>query len=213
MYPFSFLGGVPLQSLTLGWDDIANANFLVGDASNVNDWNTFFDLPINGTPFTSVVLDGNEVRLFGGSDIDLRYDLFYGNSSLLSVVDNADCIITASDYCFAWCSSLTTVDLPLLETAGFACFQGGSLLTTLDLPSLTTAGNNCFSSCTSLTTIDLPSCINLGSSVGNDYVFDSIIGNTITLTVPTALMTCNGGNPDGDIQYLQANNTVTIITT
>jgi hypothetical protein len=26
-------------------------------------------------------------------------------------------------------------------------------------------------------------------------------------------MTCNGGNPDGDIQYLQANNTVTIITT
>jgi hypothetical protein len=26
-------------------------------------------------------------------------------------------------------------------------------------------------------------------------------------------MTCNGGNPDGDIQYLQANNTVTITTT
>jgi hypothetical protein len=26
-------------------------------------------------------------------------------------------------------------------------------------------------------------------------------------------MTCNGGNPDGDIQYLQANNTVTVITT
>jgi hypothetical protein len=25
-------------------------------------------------------------------------------------------------------------------------------------------------------------------------------------------MTCNIGNPDGDIQYLQANNTVTIIT-
>jgi hypothetical protein len=43
-------------------------------------------------------------------------------------------------------------------------------------------------------------------------VFDGIIGNIITLTVPLALMTCNGGNPDGDIQYLQANNTVTIIT-
>jgi hypothetical protein len=26
-------------------------------------------------------------------------------------------------------------------------------------------------------------------------------------------MTCNSGNPDGDIQYLQANNTVTVITT
>lgn len=38
-----------------------------------------------------------------------------------------------------------------------------------------------------------------------------ITGKTITLTVPAALMTCNGGNPDGDIAYLQANNTVTVI--
>jgi len=46
-----------------------------------------------------------------------------------------------------------------------------------------------------------------------DYVFTNIAGQTITLTIPSALMTCNGGNPDGDIQYLQANNTVTIIQT
>ena len=63
-----------------------------------------------------------------------------------------------------------------------------------------------------LTTINLPSCINLGKTVGYDNVFDSILGNTITLTVPSALTTCNSGNPDGDIQYLQANNTVTIVT-
>jgi hypothetical protein len=64
----------------------------------------------------------------------------------------------------------------------------------------------------SLTLINLPTITNLGSTVGNDNVFLDISGNTITLIVPSALMTCNSGNPDGDIQYLQANNTVTIIT-
>jgi len=43
-------------------------------------------------------------------------------------------------------------------------------------------------------------------------VFNYINGNTIDLTIPSSLMTCNGGNPDGDIQYLQTNNTVTITT-
>jgi hypothetical protein len=43
-------------------------------------------------------------------------------------------------------------------------------------------------------------------------MFYNISGETITLTVPSALMTCNSGNPDGDIQYLQANNTVTIFS-
>ena len=43
-------------------------------------------------------------------------------------------------------------------------------------------------------------------------VFTGITSNNITLTVPSALMTCNAGNPDGDIQYLQSNNTVTVIT-
>jgi len=42
-------------------------------------------------------------------------------------------------------------------------------------------------------------------------VFNGITGNTITLTVPAALMTCDGGNPDGDIVYLDNNNTLTVI--
>jgi len=73
-------------------------------------------------------------------------------------------------------------------------------------------GNVCFSNCTALTTISLPSCTALGTTTGDNFVFSTIIGNTITLTVPSALMTCNAGNPDGDIVYLQANNTVTVIT-
>ena len=41
-----------------------------------------------------------------------------------------------------------------------------------------------------------------------------ITGKVITLTVPLALMICDGGSPDGDIVYLTnpaQGNTVTII--
>ena len=35
-------------------------------------------------------------------------------------------------------------------------------------------------------------------------------GISIIITIPSILMTCNGGAPDGDIAYLIANNIVTI---
>jgi hypothetical protein len=53
-------------------------------------------------------------------------------------------------------------------------------------------------------------CEDLGGSVGDDSVFNGIIGETITLTIAASRETCNGGNPDGDIVYLSANNTATI---
>ena len=43
------------EGLELTFDDIANVP--VADASSVSDWNTFFDLPTNGIPFTSVVVE------------------------------------------------------------------------------------------------------------------------------------------------------------
>jgi len=297
-------------ALKLLFDDITNANTLVGDASSVEDWNTFFDLPTYGNPFTSVEVVGNEVRLFGGSNITIKYGLMQTsfetpNTSLISINDLANCIIeienesfhycvnlesinfpvclittedgaqnygaftsctsltsinmpllenagyftfgntgittidlpsltTAGDGCFYESLSLTTVNLPSLTTAGYSCFYNCLLLitvdlplletadgecfgdctslTTINLPLLTTAGNYCFDDCTSLTTINLPLCTDLGGTVGDDSVFNNILGSTITLTVPSALMTCNIGNPDGDIQYLQANNTVTVVT-
>ena len=305
---------------------------LVGDSTDVNNWNTFFELPTYGNVFTSVYVIGNEIYLVGGSNITMRQSLFSDLKTspgfdVVHVIDEVSCIVLIEDntfsYClnlievdfpvcttisdriegvsygaFEGCSSLatinfpqltyagnaafynqvplTSVNLPLLETAGNYCFIG-TQATSISLPSLTTAGdsafsettletislpsltgagqscfylsnsltsvylpsliiagyncfsqtsatsidlpavetidNDCFSISTSLTSISIPSCTALGSTVGDNNVFASIAGNTITLTVPAALMTCNGGNPDGDIQYLQANNTVTIITT
>jgi len=232
------------------FDDITNANLLVGDAANVSDWNTFFDLPTNGGPFTSVVISGNEVQLSGGSNINVKAGLFfdqitYDYQALLSVIDNLGCIISVGEAAFSCCTRLTTISLPectILNNAyislGYGIFEYDSYLYSVNLPKVTTItsdGNSCFGTCTNLTSISLPSCVNigtltfsyctnltnvqlpvctnLGGTVGDDYVFNTISGNTISLTIPASRMTCDGGDPDGDIVYLQNNNTVTIVTT
>ena len=82
----------------------------------------------------------------------------------------------------------------------------------MTFPVLVWMGNSFAYNATAITTVYLPSLLVMGATTGDNYVFRNISGNTITLTIPAALMTCDGGNPDGDIVYLQANNTVTIVT-
>ena len=101
-----------------------------------------------------------------------------------------------------------------ITAGGVACFYNCISLFDISLPVLTTAGDSCFVGCTSLSVIDISNCDYLGSTVGDDSVFSGIINCTITLTIKSALMTCNEGQPDGDIQYLTdvaQGNTVTII--
>jgi hypothetical protein len=362
--------------LIISFNDIINADTLVGNSADVNDWNTYFDLPTNGTPFTSVIVNGNDVNLFGGGGITTKDGLFSDDPNVLKVYDYAGCIevlgnelfggvnetsgiqevyfpeaiesvydsgygvfetcysltyaylpklvtigvatfsncsnlsstqltlpnelitvlpdgvffncvllneinfpnlLTIGDNCFSYCEGVTTVNLPLVTSMGALCLSGCIFISELNLPNLTFADNDCFSFCTNLITVNmpslsyagdncfstcgnilnvyfyeltfagqncfgicnsveifyfpkltdvsdecfdrcdsaisfyLPSVTDLGGTVGDDGVFNLITGNTIYLVVPSALMTCNSGNPDGDIQYLQSNNSVTIL--
>lgn len=287
--------------------------------SDVRYWNLFFNLPANGTPFASVEIVGNTVKLYGGSEISIG-NSFFTDDHLISFVDNTGCIksvgnwffnsniyienvklpnlVTAGNYFIHNCTSLNSVLLPKIETigdyslsanllasvslpslitAGEEFLNGCELLTEVTLPLLTSCGNyslqNCilltdielpelviayhdllygsgllssvslpklksaghalcygcnsllsasfpllesceahsFDNCNRLTTLNLSSVSDLGGTVGDDSCFTDIIGQTITITIPVALMTCNEGNPDGDIAYLIANNTVTVI--
>ncbi len=123
-------------------------------------------------------------------------------------------LTTLGVQCFANCTQLTSVtsaNLPSLTSTANSAFQGCSGMTTVNLPTVTLIPLFTFRECNSLTTINISGCTNLGGGVNNNNVFLNITGKTITLTVKAALMTNNGGNPDGDIQYLQANNTVTVV--
>ena len=194
--------------LVLVWDDINNTPI---NPYSLVEWNNFFDLPTNGGEFTAVYVNGNEVNLIGGANITLKSSIFANNLNLLEINDLLGCIQYGENSCFDSAYFITHINLPVIKTIGGDFFLGLAV-TNISFPSLISVGSFSFAGWLNISSINIPVCTDLGGTVTDDNVFYGIIGNIITLTVPVALMTCNGGLPDGDIQYLQANNDVTIIT-
>jgi hypothetical protein len=62
------------------------------------------------------------------------------------------------DYCFYYCTGLTSVAIPSsVKSFGDGCFYGSSSLTSIDIPlSVTSLGNECFDYCSGLTSITIP---------------------------------------------------------
>jgi len=173
-------------ALELTFDDIENAP--VYDPESVSDWNMFFDLPTFGTPFSSVQVIGNLVKLFGGSDIIIKDGLFYSQYYLIKFIDSAGCI----------------------SKTNYASFRGAFSLTEFYSVSVTEVLLESFEQCYSLNKFSTPSLLKMGETTGLNYVFSNTLGNTIEMVIPSDLMTCKGGLPDEDIQYLIYYNTVTI---
>lgn len=209
--------------LLLTWDDIANVP--VADATSVANWNTFFNLPALGTAFTSVICWGNIVNLKGGSGITTKASMFLNNVNLLKVEDTLGCITNIGVASFRSCG-VTSFSFPEVIAIDSAAFRQCSA-TVFSAPKTTTLGNQCFyaikvesyyfplvtavgdgvwNSCW-VTEIYIPTCANLGTTTGNNYEFYYLnythTYHDVTLTIPAALMTCNGGAPDGDITYFQ----------
>jgi hypothetical protein len=233
-------GGGPIAGFDLLLNFSANSPQVnpfagtVADPSSISEWNTFFDLPNKGTPFTSVLVSGDIVILQGSNNLAIKTNLFENALYIKQIVD-AGCVteiesyglskypvstleyavfpnlITIGDGAF-FNTLLTVIDFPKVETVGISAFHDCYNVTTVNLPEMISCDTDSFQSIDAVTSISIPSCQNLGETVGFNSVFNDVSGQTITLTVPTALMTCDSGNPDGDILYLQANNTVTIIT-
>ena len=233
----------PANNITLKWNHICNVP--VFDASSVEDWNTFFDLPNYGNPFTSVVVNGNIVVLIGGSEIKLKMKLFssdysHGNFYLKEIIDNG-CITQSDEKVFCdnedvgcavltklilpavtdpvslgYCPNLNHIDLRNSSSTGntYNFFTRGSQTAINYIYSPENIGSYIDFRADLLTPIyiNLSKCVNLGQTVGCDFAFINLVGQTITLVIPSNLMTCNAGSPDGDIQYLIDNNNVTIIT-
>jgi hypothetical protein len=215
--------------LILTFDNIANVSSLgITNPATVSQWNIFFSTTsFATTPFTSVTVSGNIVTLFGATGLTGYAYLFDGYTHLVSIIDNSNSIIALQNYAFQNCSSLTTVKLDGVVTMAGSCFNGDTALVSISFNSATSIGagsfancaflssaifpnvitisNDAFNGCSSLQIISLPLCTNLGGTTGNNNVFLNIIGSTITCTILTALQT------DGDITYLVAHNTVTLI--
>lgn len=174
--------------LVLTFSDILAVEPLVGDVTDFNVWNTFFDLPTLGNPFISVSVIDDVVNLYGASNVTLRDSLFDDPSGvgqyLLKVEDNAGCVVAGGYDCFGdWenngCYSLTDLYFPEMLTAGEACFADTFALVNITMPKLTDAGADCFDGASALVSPSLPSLINAG--VACFYDCSSLISPNFSL--------------------------------
>jgi hypothetical protein len=178
----------------------------ITDPNDVSQWNAFF----GSSTFTSVTVTEStvtvpssptplpqyDVTLYGSGPFTLTGFKFFSSPSLTYFEDSIGCITVFEQYAIASQSALTRLVLK-----GVTTFND----------QLVNVGNG-WDPGTPMV-LSLPSITTLGPTVGDDGLFlNSFGGANLTLTVPASLMTCNGGLPDGDIQFLQANNTVTVVT-
>jgi hypothetical protein len=136
----------------------------------------------------------------------LGANAFNSCSSLLTLQGlPTDLITTIPNRCFAYCSGLTALDFPAASLIEEMAFYQCNGVISASFPAVVSTQNVVFAFMTALENIDLSSCTDLGGTTGDDGVFNNITGNTISLTISSALIN------DGDVLELQANNTVTII--
>lgn len=150
-------------------------------------WNTVFDLPANGTAFTSITSAGDEVTLIGGAGITLRAGLFRTNDKLLKIEDDVDCVVAIAGGknlgAVSLCSALTTVTLNGVITVDREGLYANTLLTSLSLDACTALGQNSLAENTSIVSLALPSITVAGLS--------SMFGMTsLTSFSSTTLLTC-----------------------
>jgi len=130
---------------------------------------------------------------------------------------NAPNLLQIGDQAFEKTGSLPYVYFPLVTDVGNSAFKN-SFVGVVNISSATTVGDEAFYKCGNLSSLDASSLINLGvtnTCASNNFndVFLSINNNKITIKIPVALTTCNGGSNQKDLQRLINENDVTIITT
>ncbi len=173
------------------WRTIASAWTTLSDANTAMNAN-----------FTSMITLGNTQRFYGGSNITLTINTVLGvdYAEVLSINDIGG-VVTSTGAGFSGLIRLRYINLPKAQLLGEKNFRYCVDLKYVNLPSTTFIGNECFNTCTSLETLNINKCTVMQS---ND-VFQSVLGLTITVTLPAVLVT------DPNIVSLQTNNTVTLI--
>jgi hypothetical protein len=175
-------------------------NYATGQAPTLADFETQIGFPlINGAKFgDTIVFDNvgydfsnlssiyNAVGLIGYlkcSSVDLPDDLFSDNA-------------------------LTHVYIPFAENIGDNVFAANQI-THFYAPNWLISSGDTILTDNNLQYFNAPLVQQIGSTTGDNGVFFGNTGNNITAILPSIHQTSNGGGLEGDLQYLDDENTVT----
>lgn len=121
---------------------------------SVADWNTFF----GSSYFDSVVYSagGTIVDLHPVGSVTIAALLYENNTTIVRVLDFAECVTAIQDASFRLCTSLLEIDLPALTAIGETAFFQCSSVTDVNIPLLTDVSIQAFAGCTNLANLNAP---------------------------------------------------------
>ena len=186
--------------IAIAFDDISNVP--VNDPTSVTDWNNFIFWGGNSadTKINNVTVGGNNVLLWGITNMTFNQLIFANNPHIISFEDNGS-IISMGYHQLSQMDNINVIVLEgLLEETSESNYAMNPSLLVVNLPKVKNIWHSAFSDSPRLVHINIASCIDLGSGQ-----FDVLIGKDIELTINPVLLT----NPE--IISLRANNNVTLV--
>ena len=130
----------------------------------------------------------------------LPFDCFRINADVKTYYDYEDLCGSLGDNCFRSATSFNDFRLRGTTFLGtYAIFD--TAITKAILPSVTSTSNLCLGNNSGLNQVHLPLLNMVGTSPLNNNCFLSI-RDGVSLTIGDGARTNNGGNPDGDVQYV-----------
>jgi surface protein len=175
-------------------------NYATGQAPSLADFEAQIGFPlINGAKFGDTIVFDN-VGYVVGDNVFESVDLTgYFKCAAGSIGENS----------FSFNSIEKVYLTQNFVLTGGSCFESNSIthlfvsFGVLLTPEMFTNNN--------LEYINIRSVLDIGGSTGDDSVFNGNTGNNVTVIAPAIHQTSNGGGLEGDLAYLQANNTVTFV--
>ena len=130
-------------------------------AFTLAQWNTFFNLPTLGVPFTSISITGTEVTLLGGSGIALN-SYFTNNTNITGIFDDCGCIASIVSNAFFGTRNLTDAVLNSIPNTPNVSFANSGIVNG-SFTSATNIGFQAFYNTANLGTIALPNALTIGT--------------------------------------------------
>jgi hypothetical protein len=106
-------------------------------------------------------------------------------------------------------NSIKDIYFPLVETTGNRTFFYNEI-NRIYFPLVQTVGERCFAE-NAIEYFNAPIIQNIGPTTGLNDVFANNTGNNVTVIVPSIHETSNAGGREGDLQYLDDENTVDFV--
>ena len=174
-------------------------NYATGQAPTLADFATQIGFTlINGAKFGDTIVFDN----VGYSVANNAFE----DSGLMGFLKCSAEIIGVSSF---FSNQIEKLYLPVAELLQLAAFRG-NILKQVYLPNVVFSSDNCFQS-NNIQYFNAPIIQQIGETTANNDVFDSNTSNNVTVIAPSIHQTSNAGGLEGDLAYLDANNTVTFV--